>query len=351
MEQQERRQRRGLTFEDRAQIAVGIKQGLDDRQIGELTGRDRSVIWRERRRNSWKTAGYKPVAADVKARRRRARPQTRAIDADPVLAARVRADLRRSRTPRQIAGRLRLEARDATVGTMVHSPDAQGRQVSHEAIYRWIYAHPKGELAREGILLRSKRTIRKRRRPLGERTGGRIVGMVSIDDRPQSAADRRVPGAWEGDLIIGAAGKSAAATLVERHSRFVIILGLPEGKNADGLADVLIDRVQDMPAHLRGSLTWDQGTEMARHAALTTATELPVYFAHPHSPWERPSNENTNGLIREYLPKGVEITSHQPYLNAIADELNDRPRQTLGFLTPREVLQRLLLDHAVASTA
>lgn len=351
MGQQERQQRRGLTLEDRVQIAVGIKQGLSDREIGELAGRDRSVIWRERRRNSWKTTGYKPVAADTKARRRRSRPQTRAIDADPVLAARVRADLRRSRTPRQIAGRLRLEAKDASVATMVHSPDAQARIVSHEAIYRWIYAHPKGELAREGILLRSKRTARRRRKPLGERTGGRIVGMVSIDERPEEAGDRRVPGAWEGDLIIGAGGKTAAATLVERHSRFVVILGLPEGKNADGLADVLIDHVGDMPRHLRGSLTWDQGTEMARHAALTLATNLPVYFAHPHSPWERPSNENTNGLIREYLPKGVEITSHQPYLNAIADELNDRPRQTLGFRTPREVFQQLLVDGAVASTA
>lgn len=339
--------RRALTFQDRAQIAVAIKQGMKDREIGELIGRDHTIVWRERRRNSLKSGLYKPVSADCRAERRRARPQARAIDVDPVLAARVRADLKRSRTPRQIAGRLRLEAEDVSVVTMKHSPDAQGRTVSHEAIYRWIYAHPKGELAREGILLRSKRTRRRSRRVLGERTGGRIVGMVSIDDRPEDAT-LRVPGAWEGDLIIGASGKSAAATLVERHSRYVIILGLAEGKKADPLADVLIDRVNDLPAHLRGSLTWDQGTEMARHAALTTATNLPVYFAHPHSPWERPSNENTNGLIREYLPKGTHITSHQPYLDAIADELNDRPRQTLGFLTPREVFERLLVEGDVA---
>lgn len=302
--------RRMVSFEDRAQIAVGIGQGLTDRAIAELIGRDRTVVWRERRRNSLRSGQYKPVTADTRARTRRARPQQRVIDADPVLSARVRADLGRSRTPRQIAGRLRVEANDASVETMVHSPDAQGRTVSHEAIYRWIYAHPKGELAREGILLRSRRTTRKRRRSPGERTGGRIVGMVSIDERPEDAA-LRVPGAWEGDLIIGKGGKSAAATLVERHSRFVMILGLSEGKQADALADVLIDHVRDMPAHLRGSLTWDQGTEMARHAQLTVATDLPVYFAHPHSPWERPSNENTNGLIREYLPKGVEITTHQ----------------------------------------
>ena len=339
-----------MTFQDRAQIAVGIKQGLRDREIGVLIGRDHSVVWRERRRNCLKSGEYKPVSADCRAQRRRARPQARVIDCDPVLAARVKTDLLRSRTPRQIAGRLRLEATDVSVGLMSHSPDAQGRTVSHEAIYRWIYAHPKGELAREGILLRSRRTTRKRRRPVGERTGGRIVGMVSIDDRPDDAT-LRVPGAWEGDLIVGAGGKTAAATLVERHSRYVIILGLPEGKKADPLADVLIDRVHDLPTHLRGSLTWDQGTEMARHAALTTATDLPVYFAHPHSPWERPTNENTNGLIREYLPKGTEITSHQPYLDAIADELNDRPRQTLGFYTPREVFERLLIEGTVAYTS
>lgn len=342
--------RRQLSFEDRVQISLGLGAGLSDREIGELIDRDRSVIWRERTRNILKTRGYKPVSADVRAKRRRSRPQPRLLARDPVLAARVLADLRRSRTPRQIAGRLRLEAEDVTVGTMIYSPDAEGRTLSHEAIYRWIYAHPKGVLAREGILLRSKQTNRKRRKPLGERSLGRIVGMVSIDDRPDDAA-RRVPGAWEGDLIIGAHGKSAAVTLVERHSRYVVMLGLPDGKHADGVADALIDRVTDLPKHLRGSLTWDQGTEMARHAQLTLATELPVFFAHPRSPWERPSNENTNGLIREYLPKGIEITSHQPYLDAIADELNDRPRQTLGFRTPREVFERLLVNGGVASTS
>lgn len=219
--------------------------------------------------------------------------------------------------------------------------------MSHEAIYRRIYALLKGELARHGIPLRSTRTTRKPRKPLGERG---LVGMVSIDDRPEAASDRRVPGAWEGDFIIGAHGKSAAITLVERHSRYVVVLGLPDGKDSAGVSDALIDHVADLPAHLRGSLTWDQGSEMAKHAQLTLATDLPVYFAHPRSPWERPSNENTNGLIREDLPKGIEITAHQPYLNAIADELNNRPRQTLGFLTPKEVLQKLLVTESVAST-
>lgn len=341
--------RRMLTFADRADIAVGVEAGLSDTQIAEKIDRDRSVVWRERRRNSTKTRGYRPVHADCEAAKRRQRSQVRKIDADPVLAARVRADLGRSRTPRQIAGRLHAEAQDPSMATMAGSPDADGRAVSHEAIYRWIYALPKGELARGAILLRSKRTRRKKRRPPGERAKAPIVAMISIDDRPPTATDRRVPGAWEGDLIIGKAGKTAAATLVERTSRYLIMRGLPLGKNADGLAEVLIDTICGLPAQVRGSLTWDQGSEMARHAALTLATELPVYFAHPHSPWERPTNENTNGLIREYLPKGIEITDHQPYLDAIADELNDRPRAVLGYYTPREVFTKLLVD-SVATT-
>ena len=216
--------------------------------------------------------------------------------------------------------------------------------MSHEAIYRFIYALPKGELATHGVLLRSKRTRRRRPRPLGER-GAPIVGMTSIDAR-EDVADRCVPGHWEGDLIIGAHGKTAAATLVERTTRYTLILALPEGKDSTALADVLIENANELPTMMRKTLTWDQGSEMAKHAALTLATSMPVFFAHPHSPWERGTNENTNGLIREYLPKGTTITDHQPYLTAIAEELNERPRATLGFLTPREAFERLL----VAST-
>lgn len=335
--------RRALTLEDRAVIAAGLRAKLTLTGIADDLGRSVSVISREVRRNGAGAAGYGPVTAQSTAQARRARPQARKIDSDPVLLARVKADLRQSRTPRQIAGRLHLEASDATVELMNASPDAQGAGVSHESIYRWIYALPKGELARQGILLRSKRTQRKRRRPVGERTWDRIVGMVSIDDRPEHVADRKVPGWWEGDLIVGKGGKSAAATLVERTTRYTLILGLPEGKKADGLADVLIDHLQGLPEFMRQGLTWDQGTEMARHASVTIAADLPIYFAHPHSPWERPTNENTNGLIRDYLPKGEEITSHQPYLDAIAAELNERPRAVLGFLTPREAFEHLLL--------
>ncbi len=336
--------RGALTFADRAEISTGCKAGRGVRQIARHTGRDPSVVSREIRRNRTRTRGYRPVAADCAAQRRRARPQARKIGCDPVLAARVKADLKRSRTPRQVAGRLRLEAGDASVELMPGSVPAEGRTVSHEAICQWIYALPKGELARSGILPRSRRTARRRRRPLGERTGGKIIAMVSADDRDPAAGGRRVPGAREGGLITGRAGRTAAATLVERASRLTIICGLPDGKSPDALADVLTGTAQAMPGKVFGSLTWDQGTEMARHAALTLATSMPACFARPHSPRERPANENTNGLIREYLPRGEPITSHQPCLDAIAAELNDRPRAVLGCYTPREVFTRMLLE-------
>jgi len=268
-----------------------------------------------------------------------------------VLKARVLADLKQSRTPRQIAGRLTLEAKDASVELMKGSTNAQGKTVSHEAIYQFIYAMPRGELAKNGILLRRKQTRRRPRKAAGGR-GAPIIGMVSIDERDPAAVDRRVPGHWEGDLIIGKNGATAAVTLVERTSRYLAILALPEGKDSAGVADVLIEHCTELPAMMRKSLTWDQGSQMAKHAALTLATDLPVYFADPHSPWQRPSNENTNGLIREYLPKGEVIPAHQPYLTSIAEELNERPRASLGYLTPRESFQRLLLGQPpVASTA
>lgn len=338
-----------LTLADRTEIAVGRRSGMTIAAIAEQIGRHKSVVSRELNRNRTTAGNYQVVHADKQARARRARPQIRAIDADPVLAQRVRADLFRSRTPRQIAGRLKLEAGQPTVEPMTGSPDAEGARVSHEGIYQWIYALPKGELAAQGIMLQSKRTARKPVKSAGERSA-RIVGMVSIDDRPETATDRRVPGWWEGDLIVGKGGQSAAVTLVERTSRYALILGLPDGKKAPGVADVLIDHLQGLPEFMRQGLTWDQGTEMAEHASVTVAAQLPIYFAHPRSPWERPTNENTNGLIREYLPKGTDIPSDQLYLEAIAHELNERPRECLGFYTPREVFERLLKEN-VASTS
>lgn len=342
--------RRLLTASDRVEISTGLKAGWTLTAIAKSLGRATSVISREVKRNSTKTRGYKMVSADVAAQRRRSRPQARKVAADPVLKERVLADLKQSRTPRQIAGRLRLEAGDDTVGLMKNSPPALGKVASHEAIYQFIYAMPRGELARNGILLRSKRVKRRPRKAAGQR-GAPIVGMVSISERDPAADDRRVPGHWEGDLIIGKNGASAAITLVERTSRFTTILALPEGKDSTGVADALIEHCTELPAMMRKSLTWDQGSEMARHAALTLATDLPVYFADARSPWQRPSNENTNGLIREYIPKGDIIPTHQPYLTSIAEELNERPREALGYLTPRESFERILLGlPPVAST-
>jgi IS30 family transposase len=340
--------RRLLTVSDRVEIATGLKAGWSLRRIAEHVDRDVSVVSREVARNSTKTRGYLLVHAQCAAERRRCRPQERKVARDLVLRARVMADLGRSRTPNQIAGRLRREAGDPTLGCVSNSPNAQGRTVSHEAIYQFIYAMPRGDLAKHGIFLQSKRTTR---RPVAKgRRPGPIVGMVSIDDRPGEVAQRRVPGHWEGDLIIGKNSKTAAVTLVERTTLFTTILGLPRDRTSPEVTQAIITHANSLPAMMRGSITWDQGVEMAAHAALTLATNMPVYFAHPRSPWERGLNENTNRLIREYLPKGDTITGHQPYLNAIAEELNERPRRSLGYLTPREAFTRLLNTSNVATT-
>lgn len=337
--------RRMLTVSDRAEIATGLKAGWSITAIAAQLARDKSVISREVRRNTTKTCGYRVVHADRQAGRRRARPQLGKVAADPVLTARVLADLRRNRSPRAIAGRLAAEATDPMVDVADGSPAGQGRRVSHEAIYSYIYALPTGDLVRHGIMLESRRTRRKPR-TTGRGAGSPIVGMTSIDDRPDDVAGRQVPGHWEGDLIIGRAGQTAAATLVERTTRFTAILALPLGRGSVSVTDAIIDHTRVLPDLFAKSLTWDQGIEMARHAHLTAATAMPVYFAHPHSPWERGTNEHTNRRIRAYLPKGTDITTHQPYLTAIAEELNNIPRQRLGWLTPKEAYERLL----VAST-
>ncbi|GAA1300154.1 IS30 family transposase [Brachybacterium tyrofermentans] len=341
--------RRGLTFTERSEISTAAKAGWGVRRIASHLARCPSVVSRELRRNSTRTRGYQAVTADVKAQRRRSRPQPRKVATDPVLEARVNADLAASWTPNEIAGRLRLEAADPTVERMANSPDAQGRTVSGEAIYQYIYAIPRGELAKRGIFLQSKRTTR-RPRSTGRSRGGPIVGMVPIAERGEDAAARRVPGHWEGDLIIGKNGTSCAATLVERMSGFTGLLALPS-KHAAGTADAVIDYFTELPEMMRASLAWDQSSEMAQHAKVSLATDIPVYFADPHSPWQRPSNENTNRLYREYLPKGTAIPDHQPYLTTIAEEINNRPRRRLGFLTPTESFARLLAGEPhVAST-
>jgi transposase, IS30 family len=321
-----------LTLADREEISRCLAANMQQKDIAAATGRNPSVVSREISRHGGRRA-YRAHRADNGARKSRRRPKRRKIDADPNLKERVLCDFRKARSPEQISGRLCYE----------RGRGETDMSVSHEAIYTWLYALPKGELAEMEIALRTGRT---RRQPRGRSRskGARIVGMVSISQRPEEAEGRKVPGHWEGDLVIGRAGKTAMGTLVERTSRYLVPVALPDGRDSAAVCDGVIESVRDMPAGLLRSITWDQGAEMAQHAALTLASDIPVYFAHAHSPWERGTNENTNGLLREYFPKGTDITGDIRYLNRVADEINDRPRAILGFRTPAEVFAELLLD-------
>ena len=258
------------------------------------------------------------------------------------------ADLKRGRSPRAIAGRLGAEA-DGALGAPMGSPEGHALRVSHEAVYTYVYAMPRSELIKHGIRLDSKRTRRRPRKPAGQRQGP-IIGMTSIDERPEEVDDRKVPGSWEGDLIIGKNGATAAATLVERTTRFLSLLALPLGRGSESVADAVIAHTAALPEMFRKTLTWDQGIEMARHAHIAQAADIKIFFAHPHSPWERGTNEQTNRMIRRYIPKSTPITDHQPYLNAIAEELNEIPREVLDWRTPREAHEQLLTSSVATTT-
>jgi IS30 family transposase len=230
-------------------------------------------------------------------------------------------------------------------------------RVSHETIYKALYVQGRGELRRDlHQRLRTGRALRKTRRAVGERRG-KIPDMVNIADRPPEADDRAVPGHWEGDLIMGStASSSAIGTLVERATRFVMLLHLPDGHGADAVAVAMIEQMSQLPETLRRTLTWDQGREMTNHVQIAAATGLDIYFCDPHSPWQRGSNENTNGLLRQYFPKGTDLSVYQAdYLDHVARKLNRRPRQTLDWHTPAEALDELLSKpsnpNGVASTA
>ena len=329
--------RRMLSVEDRAAIMAGVDAGLSQTRIAHLIGRSPSVVCREIARHTGPDGQYRAEEAGKAARAARRCPKKRLLDCDEVLRRRVLADLSQGHTPRQIGGRLREEA-CGTLPSMDNSPDAHSA-ISHEAIDTWIDAHPKKTLIEHGICLPSRRWMRKKPPASGRKPP--IVGMRLIDERPD-ISDRIIPGNWEGDLIIGQDGASACATLVERTTRYLIIVALPLGRKADQVCDALTRRIQGLPDQAMRTLTWDQGREMARHQRLTHDTGVEVFFAHPHSPWERGTNENTNRLIRRYLPKGTPITSHQPYLDAIAYELNNCPRATLGYRTPTEAFNELI---------
>jgi IS30 family transposase len=322
-----------LTLADREEISLGLHAGGSFTVIAGRLGRAVSTVSREVAANGGRD-GYRAWRAHQRARERARRPKGCKLD-DPALAAAVSTQLADWWSPQQIAARLRI----------AHPSDPMMR-VSHETIYQCLYVQGRGELRRE--LARCLRSGRARRRARGPGDGrGKIPGMVMISQRPAEAADRAVPGHWEGDLIIGKGNKSAVGTLVERTTRFALLLHLPRGYDAEQVQDAMTRAIGTLPAALARSVTWDQGHEMSRHAAFTIATGIPVYFCDPHSPWQRGSNENTNGLLRQYLPKGTDLSARDAAdLAAIAASLNGRPRKTLGYMTPSEKLAELLAHTA-----
>jgi IS30 family transposase len=316
---------RFLSADERVRVADLRRAGAGVRAIARELGRSPSTISRELRRNvDAKSGVYRPHAAQQLAAQRRARPKRGKLVADVRLHEFVQDRLKQRWSPEQIAHALRSEF-----------PDQPHRHLVPETIYQAIYRPDLGGLCRE--LPKALRTGRLRRKPhrRADERRGRLLNMTMIDQRPQEVADREVAGHWEGDLIIGKAGRSAIGTLVERSSRYVILLHLPGRHTSVAVRDAVIEALGALPEHLRRSLTWDQGSEMALHAEIALALNMPVYFCEKASPWQRPSNENTNGLLRQYFPKGTNLHSHDAeQLATVAGELNTRPRKTLGWRTP-----------------
>jgi IS30 family transposase len=319
-----------LTIEDRVEIYTGIQAGLSFTDIAAQLAKAVSTISREVGGRAGR-AGYQPVAAHRRALERARRPKPCKLELHPGLADRVIADLRAWWSPTQIARRLRDE-----------HPNDEAMRVSHETIYKSIYVQGRGELRRElAACLRSGRAQRQPQSRIERR--GRIPDLVSISERPAEADDRAVPGHWEGDLIMGSTNRSAIGTLVERATRFVILLHLPGRHGAVEVRDAMVAAILQLPASLRRSITWDRGVEMTEHKQFTIDTGVDVYFCDPRSPWQRGSNENTNGLLRQYFPKGTSLARYTAAdLQAAADSLNGRPRETLNWATPTEALTRFL---------
>jgi IS30 family transposase len=325
---------RYLCEADRIHIADRLREKATVRAIAAELGRSPSTVSREIKRNRHPDSGaYRPYAAQARADARRPRPKPGKIGQNPELRDFIQGRLDRKWSPEQICQALR----DAF-------PEQPEMHVVHETVYQALYVQGRGELRRElATALRSGRTWRRPHRQAASRRPRFATPMVMISERPAEVEDRSVPGHWEGDLIIGKDGASAIGTLVERATRYVMLLHLPGGRTAEEVRDALVDTVQTLPTHLVRSLTWDQGAEMAAHGSFTLATDIPVYFCDPASPWQRGSNENTNGLLRQYFPKGTDLSVHSPeHLAAVAAELNGRPRKTLDWETPAERLHKLL---------
>jgi len=325
---------RYLSLIEREQIRDLARSGLSIRGIAAEMGRSPSTISRELRRNTVsERQGYMPHTAhrlSVERRRRQRRPKLLSNDE---LFAYVQQRLNKRWSPEQISHRLRKDF-----------PDSTEMRVSTETIYQAIYVHARGELKRElARQLRRRRSARKPHRKPDARRPRFVDDMASIDERPADIEQRTVPGHWEGDLIVGAGGSSAMVTLVERSSRLVLLGHLGKERNSNAVRDSLVGAVADLPKALRRSLTWDQGAEMSEHRSFSIATDMDVYFCDPGSPWQRGSNENTNGLLRDYFPKGTDLSRHSPDdIERVAAELNSRPRKALDWDTPAERISALL---------
>ena len=328
---------RYLSLAEREEIAVGLAREESYRVIGARIGRPASTISREVARNGPRER-YRAVRAQALAELRGRRPKTAKLAGNDELRGWVQAKLEGKWSPEEISARLALEF-----------PGRAEMRVSHETICQSLYVQGRGALRRElAASLRTGRALRRPRRTDGERRG-KIPGMVNISERPAEAADRAVPGHWEGDLLAGAAGKSAIGTLVERATRFTMLVPLPAGRDAAAVADALTPVIAGLPDAVRRSLTWDQGREMRSHAQIAVDADVEIFFCDPHAPWQRGSNENTNGLLRQYFPKGTSLAGHTPAeLAAVADELNGRPRKTPGWKTPAEALAEILDRDAAA---
>jgi len=319
------RSRLALTLAEREEISRGLACGRSLRAIAALVGRSPSTISRELQRNGG-AAQYRAVIADQAAWDRAHRPKRCKLVANRSLSRAVASKLRLQWSPQQIAGWLKREY-----------PQDESHQVSHETIYKSLFIQARGALKKElQQHLRTQRAIRRSKHAGQKGDGhGQILNMVSIRERPASVEDRAVPGHWEGDLIFGT-HNSQIATLVERHTRYVMLAKV-SGKDTETVINALIKQARSLPKELYKSLTWDRGKEMADHQRFTLATDIKVYFCDPSSPWQRGSNENTNRLLRQYFPKGTDLSVHsQARLNAIARRLNERPRKTLEYETPAE---------------
>jgi IS30 family transposase len=326
-----RRSRLALTLREREEISRGVAAGETARRIAARLRRAPSTITRELARHGGRRR-YRAAEAERRAWERARRPQRCKLARNRRLASVVAGKLREDWSPEQIAGWLKERF-----------GDDQTMRVSHETIYLTLFVQARGAL--KGELVQHLRRARAIRRPRTARRGnagqGQIADAVSIRERPAEAEDRAIPGHWEGDLLAGGSN-THVATLVERHSRFLLLVAL-EGKDTRSLTEALARQIRRLPQELRRSLTWDRGLEMAEHARFTVATDVQVYFCDPRSPWQRGSNENTNGLLRQYLPRGANLSFvSQERLDEIAAKLNSRPRKTLGFQTPADTLEAAL---------